>query len=69
MLLELSKYLIVTLLAATVCSAASLVPRYENDSDVDVSLADANAPAICTVSPSCNTLLIAPYSNRLYSKV
>jgi hypothetical protein len=50
MFLKLSKGLIIALLAATVCSAASIVPRDENDRDGDDRAGKANAPAVCVVS-------------------
>jgi len=50
MLLKISKGLVVALLAATVCSAVSIIPRYENDSDGDDRAGEVNAPAVCVVS-------------------
>jgi len=50
MFLNLSKGLIAALLAATVCSAASIVPRDENDSDAEDGAGKANAPSVCVVS-------------------
>jgi len=46
MFLMLSKTLFAALLAATVCGAASVVPRYEYESD---RAGKANAPAVCVV--------------------
>jgi hypothetical protein len=56
MLLKLLKGLLVGLLAATVCSAVSIVPRYENDSDGDDKAGKAIAAAVCVVS-----YLLTPY--------
>jgi hypothetical protein len=57
MLLKLIKWFIMALFGATVCSAAYLVPWYENDIDVDVDEAwgNANATTVCTVSSSVTT--------------
>jgi len=51
MLFKLSKALVVALLAATFRSAASIAPRDENDSDVQVHLKAGNATAsvVCGV--------------------
>jgi hypothetical protein len=54
MFLKLSKYLIVSLLGATACTAAYIVPWYENDIDVGETWGSANSKAatVCTVSSS-----------------
>lgn len=55
MCLKLSKYLIVALLGATACTAAYIVPRYENDIDVGETWGSAKAATVCTVSSSFTT--------------
>jgi hypothetical protein len=55
MILKLSKWFIMALFGATVCSAAYLVPWYENDMDVDEAWGNANANTVCTVSSSVTT--------------
>jgi hypothetical protein len=51
MLFKLSKALVVALLAAAFCSAASIVPQDQDDSDVQVHLKAGNATAsiVCGV--------------------
>ncbi|KIM42551.1 hypothetical protein M413DRAFT_444268 [Hebeloma cylindrosporum] len=47
MFLKLSKAITVALLAATLCNAASIVPRDENMGDSNDSAGKVNAPAMC----------------------
>jgi len=63
MLLKISKGLVVTLLAATLCSAASIIPRYKNDSGGDDRADEVNAAAVCVVSDIFYSMLTLVKSN------